>query len=75
LQTVTTLWLIQAHLTRKIIYMSCTGQRKMTFLNIPQLERQGADVQSKVDELEEISQSLRSRDKLKDDAISQLSDQ
>ena len=37
--------------------------------------RQGADIQSKVEELEEINQSLRSRDKLKDDAISQLSDQ
>jgi hypothetical protein len=47
----------------------------LTFLNIPQLERQGADIQSKVEELEELNQSLRSRDKLKDDAISQLSDQ
>ena len=47
----------------------------LTFLNIPQLERQGADIQSKVEELEEINQSLRNRDKLKDDAISQLSDQ
>ena len=44
------------------------------FLNIPQLERQGADIQSKIEELE-INQSLRNRDKLKDDAISQLSDQ
>jgi len=42
----------------------------LIFLNIPQLERQGADIQSKVEELEEINQSL-----LKDDAISQLSDQ
>jgi hypothetical protein len=47
----------------------------LIFLNIPQLERQGADIQSKVEELEEINQSLRNRDKLKDDAISQLSDQ
>jgi hypothetical protein len=46
----------------------------LTFLNIPQLERQGADIQSKVEELE-INQSLRNRDKLKDDAISQLTDQ
>jgi len=30
----------------------------LTFLNIPQLERQGADIQSKVDEIEEINQSL-----------------
>ena len=34
------------------------------FLNIPQLERQGADIQSKVEELEEVNQSLRTRDKL-----------
>lgn len=47
----------------------------MTFLNIPQLERQGADIQSKVEELEELNQSLRNRDKMKDDAIAQLSDQ
>jgi len=47
----------------------------LTFLNIPQLERQGADIQTKVEELEMINQSLRSRDKLKDDAIAQLSDQ
>jgi len=39
----------------------------LTFLNIPQLERQGADIQSKVEELEEINQALRNRDKLKED--------
>ena len=38
-------------------------------------ERQGADIQSKVEELEELNQSLRNRDKMKDDAIAQLSDQ
>jgi integrase len=47
----------------------------LTFLNVPQLERQGADIQSKVEELEEVNQSLRNRDKMKDDAIAQLSDQ
>ena len=47
----------------------------MTFLNIYQLERQGADIQTKVEELEELNQSLRQRDKIKDDAISQLLDQ
>ena len=40
-----------------------------------QLERQGADIQSKVEELEDLNQSLRQRDKIKDDAIAQLSDQ
>ena len=39
------------------------------------LERQGADIQTKVEELEEVNQSLRQHDKVKDDAISQLSDQ
>ena len=47
----------------------------LVFLNIHQLERQGADIQTKVDELEELNQSLRQRDKVKDDAIAQLSDQ
>jgi hypothetical protein len=47
----------------------------LTFLNIPQLERQGADMQSKVQELEQLNQSMRDRDKLKDDAIAHLSDQ
>jgi hypothetical protein len=47
----------------------------LTFLNIPQLERQGADIQSKVEELEAINQAMSDRDKLKDDAIAHLSDQ
>jgi integrase len=47
----------------------------LTFLNVHQLERQGADIQSRVDELEELNQSLRERDRTKDDAIAQLSDQ
>ena len=47
----------------------------LTFLNIHQLERQGADIQSKVQELEDLNNSLRERDKVKDDAIAHLSDQ
>jgi len=35
----------------------------------------GADIQSKVEELEELNQSLRQHDKMKDDAIAHLSDQ
>jgi hypothetical protein len=46
-----------------------------TFLKVHQLERQGADIRTKVEELEEINQSLRNRDKMKDDAIAHLSDQ
>ena len=38
-------------------------------------KRQGADIQSKVEKLEELNQALRNRDKMKDDAIAQLSDQ
>jgi integrase len=47
----------------------------LTFLNVHQLERRGADIQSKVDELEQLNQSMRDRDKMKDDAIAHLSDQ
>jgi hypothetical protein len=47
----------------------------LTFLNIHQLERQGADIQSKVQELEDLNSSLRERDKVKDNAIAHLSDQ
>jgi uncharacterized coiled-coil DUF342 family protein len=47
----------------------------LTFLNVHQSERQGADIQSKVEELEDVNSSLRERDKVKDDAIAHLSDQ
>ena len=47
----------------------------LTFLNVHQLERHGADIQSKVEELEQLNQSMRDRDKMKDEAITQLSDQ
>ena len=47
----------------------------MTFLNVHQLERQGADMQTKVEELEQLNQAMRDRDKMKDDAIAHLSDQ
>lgn len=47
----------------------------LTFLNVHQLERQGADIQSKIEELEELNQSSGERDKMKDDAIAHLSDQ
>ena len=47
----------------------------MTFLNIRQLERQGTDIQGMVEELEQLNQAMRDRDKLKDDAIVHLSDQ
>ena len=43
----------------------------MTFLNIPQLERQGTDLQTKIEELQKINQK---KDKIKEDVISNLSD-
>ena len=39
------------------------------------MERQGSDIQTKVEELEELNHSLGERDKMKDDAIAHLSDQ
>lgn len=47
----------------------------LTFLNVHHLERQGAYIQTKVEELEQLNQSIRDRDKMKDDAIAHLSDQ
>ena len=47
----------------------------LTFLSIHELERHGADIQSKIEELEDLNQSLRHHDKMKDDAIAHLSDQ
>jgi hypothetical protein len=47
----------------------------LIFVNIPQLERQEADIRSEVEELEQLNQSMRDRDKMKDDAIAHLSDQ
>jgi hypothetical protein len=41
----------------------CKIEPYLTFLNIPQLERQGADIQSKVEKLEELNQSLRNRER------------
>ena len=47
----------------------------LTFLNVPQLERQGADLQTKIEELQIVNQSLRENDKVKEDALAHLSDQ
>jgi len=46
----------------------------LTFLNVPQLERQGADLQTKIEELQLINHSLRENDKVKEDALAHLSD-
>ena len=43
----------------------------LTFLNITELQRQRANIQIKIkiEELEELNQALRNRDKMKDDAM------
>jgi hypothetical protein len=47
----------------------------ITFLNVPQLERQGANLQTKVEELQIINQSVREKiDKVKENALVHLSD-
>ena len=46
----------------------------LTFLNIQQLNRQGADLETKIEELQDINQSLREKDKMKEDVIANLSD-
>jgi peptidoglycan hydrolase CwlO-like protein len=51
------------------------NQPYLTFLNVPQLERQGTDLQTKIEELQIINQSLREKnDKMKEDVIANLSD-
>ena len=57
------------------IEIFCKIEPYLTSLNVYQLERQGADIQTKIEELELLNQSLRERDKSKDDSISMLADQ
>ena len=47
----------------------------LTFLNIQQLNRQGADLETKIEELQDVNQSLRENDNVKEDALAHLSDQ
>ena len=46
----------------------------LSFLNIQQLKRQGADLETKIEELKDINQILREKDKMKEDVIANLSD-
>jgi integrase len=46
----------------------------LTFLNIQQLKRHGADLETKIEELQDINQVLREKDKMKEDVIANLSD-
>jgi integrase len=58
----------KADLFRKI-------EPSLTFLDFPSLERMGADVQSKIEVLEQENYALRGRDSVNADAIQNLSDQ
>ena len=44
----------------------------LTFLNVPQLERQGADLQTKIEKLEDINQLLRNKYNEKEEQIKKL---
>ena len=44
----------------------------LTFLNVPQLERQGADLQTKIEELQDINQLLRNKQNEKEEQIKKL---
>jgi hypothetical protein len=46
----------------------------LTFLNIQQLKRHAADLETKIEELQDINQVLREKDKMKEDVIANLSD-
>ena len=46
----------------------------MTFLNVQQLKRQGADLETKIEGLKDINQVLREKDKMKEDVIANLTD-
>ena len=46
----------------------------MTFLNVPQLEDQGADLQTKIEELQIITDTLREKNDKMKDIIANLSD-
>ena len=46
----------------------------LTFLNVPQLERQGADLQTKIEELQDINQLLRYKQNEKEEQIKKLED-
>jgi integrase len=50
-------------------------EHHLTFLDYPTLERKGADVEAKVENLEQENQRLRHSDQLKEDALATLSDQ
>jgi integrase len=58
----------KAELFRKV-------ESSLTFIDIPSLERKGADFQSKIDVLEQENFALRQRDSMNTDSIAILSDQ
>lgn len=60
----------------QIVFLSpVVSLPSLTFLNITQLTRQGADLETKLEELQIINQSFKENDKVKQDALAHLSDQ
>lgn len=47
----------------------------ISLLDVHRLDRQGADIQSEVEEIREVNQVLREKDKTKDEELIHLSDQ
>ena len=45
----------------------------LTFVNIQQLKRQGVGLETKIEELKDINQVLREKDKMTEDVIANLS--
>ncbi|HKO41606.1 MAG TPA: hypothetical protein VJU85_10135 [Nitrososphaeraceae archaeon] len=56
------------------LFINARNGPYLTFLNIPQLKRQGADLETKIEELKDLNQVLREKDKMKEDVITNLSD-
>ena len=56
------------------LFINARNGPYLTFLNISQLKRQGADLETKIEELKDLNQVLREKDKMKEDVITNLSD-
>ena len=56
------------------MFLNFSWNTYLTFLNVQQLKRQNADLETKMEELKNINQVLREKDKMKEDVIANLSD-
>jgi hypothetical protein len=46
----------------------------LTFLDIQELERQGADLQSRIEELQEVNKILRNKEQMRDEMMRKASE-